>query len=89
MADRAISALPTASTLTASDLFVLSQSNQAKNTTWQVIIGYLTTALDGHGGIQSISKTGTSGLADTYTVTLADATTYTFTVTNAMPSVSI
>ena len=89
MADRAISALPTASTLTASDLFVLSQSNQAKNTTWQVIIGYLTTALDGHGGIQSISKTGTSGLADTYTVTLADATTYTFTVTNGKEISSI
>ena len=82
MADRAISALPTASTLTASDLFVLSQSNQAKNTTWQVIIGYLTTALDGHGGIQSITKTSTSGIVDTYTVTLADTTTYTFTVTN-------
>ena len=57
MADRAISALPTATTLTASDLFVLSQSNQAKNTTWQTIIGYLTTSLDGHGGIQSITYT--------------------------------
>ena len=82
MADRAISALPTATTLTASDLFVLSQGNQAKNTTWQTIIGYLTTALDGHGGIQSIAKTSTSGLVDTYTLTLADETTYTFTVTN-------
>lgn len=82
MADKAISALPTATTLNTSDLFVLSQSNQAKNTTWQTIIGYLTTALNGHGGIQSIAKTGTSGLADTYTVTLADSTTYTFVVTN-------
>lgn len=82
MADRAISALPTATTLTATDLFVLSQSNQAKNTTWQTIIGYLTTALDGHGGIQSISKTGTSDLVDTYTITMADQTTQTFTVTN-------
>ena len=82
MADRAISALPTATTLTASDLFVLSQGNQAKNTTWQTIIGYLTTALDGHGGIQSIAKTSTSGVVDTYTLTLADETTYTFTVTN-------
>ena len=89
MADRAISALPTATTLTASDLFVLSQGNQAKNTTWSVIIGYLTTALDGHGGIQSIVKTGASGLVDTYTVTLADETTYSFTVTNGKAVASI
>ncbi len=33
-------------------------------------------------GIQSISKTGTSGLIDTYTITYSDGTTYTFTVTN-------
>lgn len=38
---------------------------------------------DGHGGIYSIEKTGTSGLIDTYTITLADTTTVTFTVTNA------
>lgn len=82
MADRAISALPTATQLTATDLFVLSQSNQAKNTTWQTIIGYLTAALDGHGGIQSIELTSSSGLEDTYTVTLADLTTYEITVTN-------
>lgn len=82
MADRAISALPTATSLTASDLFVLSQGNQAKNTTWQTILGYLATALDGHGGISSIAKTGTSGITDTYTITFADSTTTTFTVTN-------
>lgn len=89
MADKAISALPTATELNASDLFVLSQSNTAKNTTWQTIIGYLTTALDGHGGIQSIAKTSTSGLVDTYTVTLADNTTYTFPVTNGNGIASI
>lgn len=32
--------------------------------------------------IKSIKKTGTSGLADTYTITLTDGTTSTFTVTN-------
>lgn len=84
MADRAISALPTATTLTASDLFVLSQSNQAKNTTWQTIIGYLTTALDGHGGIQSITYTPpvSPSLDGTLTITLADSTHYDVTVTN-------
>ena len=37
---------------------------------------------DGHGGIQTITKTGTSGLVDTYTIAFADETTSTFTVTN-------
>lgn len=89
MADRAITALTAATVLNSSDLFVLSQGNQAKSATWQLIISYLTTALDGHGGIQSIEKTGTSGLVDTYTITLADETEYTFTVTNAKSITSI
>lgn len=86
MADRAISALPTAATLTASDLFVLSQGNQAKNTTWQVIIGYLTTALDGHGGIKSIAYTPpeTGSVDGTVTITLADDTQAIFTITNGI-----
>ena len=33
-------------------------------------------------GIASITKTGTSGLVDTYTITYDDGTTTTFTVTN-------
>ena len=33
-------------------------------------------------GITSITKTGTSGLVDTYTITYSDSTTSTFTVTN-------
>ena len=33
-------------------------------------------------GIADIEKTGTSGLVDTYTITMDDETTYTFTVTN-------
>ena len=33
-------------------------------------------------GISGISKTGTSGLADTYTIRFNDGTTSTFTVTN-------
>lgn len=89
MADRSITALTAATSLNSSDLFVLSQSNQAKSATWQLIISYLTTALDGHGGIQTIEKTSTSGLVDTYTVTLADQTTYSFTVTNAKSIASI
>ena len=33
-------------------------------------------------GIQKIEKTGTAGLVDTYTITMTDSTSYTFTVTN-------
>lgn len=33
-------------------------------------------------GIQKIEKTNTEGLVDTYTITLTDSSTYTFTVTN-------
>jgi len=44
---------------------------------------------DGHGGIQAIEKTGTSGLVDTYTITYADTTTSTITVTNGKAISSI
>ena len=37
---------------------------------------------DTGNGIASIARTGTSGLTDTYTVTMTDGTTATFTVTN-------
>ena len=41
-------------------------------------------------GIVSITKTGTSGITDTYTITYTNNTTSTFTVTNGMtPSFSI
>ena len=82
MADKAISQLNPASTITASDLFVLQQNNEAKSLPGQVLINWLTAAADGHGGISNIAKTSTSGLVDTYTITLADTTTKTFTVTN-------
>ena len=38
-------------------------------------------------GIASIAKTGTSGLVDTYTITLTSGSTYTFTVTNGKDGV--
>ena len=82
MADRSIESLDAATVLTNSDLFLLSQSSQAKKTTWSMIISYLTTALDGHGGISSIAKTGSLNNVDTYRITYADNTVSTFTVTN-------
>lgn len=39
-------------------------------------------------GIVSIEKTSTSGLVDTYTITLSDGSTYDFTVTNGSSNLS-
>lgn len=82
MADKAISELISADQITASDMFVLEQNGTAKKLTGQVLLNWLTAAADGHGGIQSIVKLGTSGLVDTYRITMADTTTFDFTVNN-------
>ena len=62
-------------------------NNDAEAILGQTLISLLTTALDGHGGIQSIAKTSSSGtnpVVDTYTITYADASTSTFTITNGL-----
>ena len=82
MADKAISELVSAEQITATDMFVLEQNGTAKKLTGQVLLNWLTAAADGHGGIQSITKLSTSGLADTYRITLADTTVFDFVVTN-------
>ena len=82
MADKAISELVRASIITAADLFVLQQDNTAKCLPGQVLLDWLTAAADGHGGIADWKKIGTSGLVDTYRVTLADTTTFDYYVTN-------
>ena len=53
----------------------------AGGTTTERTFAFAFTGLRGDG-ISSIAKTGTSGLVDTYTITLTSGTTYTFTVTN-------
>lgn len=82
MADKPISELVAAEQITATDMFVLEQNGTAKKLTGQVLLNWLTAAADGHGGIQSIAKLSTSGLADTYRITLADTTVFDFVVTN-------
>ena len=82
MADKSIDQLNAAEKIYATDLFVLQQSGSAKKLTGQVLLNWLTAAADGHGGIQSIDKTSTSGLVDTYRITLADTTTFDFVVNN-------
>lgn len=87
MADKAISQLNAATSVTSVDLFVLEQSGEAKKLTGQILENWLVSFADGHGGIQSITKTGTTGtnpVIDTYTILLADETTTTFQVVNGV-----
>lgn len=89
MADKSISELVAATAVGSTDLFVLEQTGTAKKLTGQILENWLVSFADGHGGIQSITKTAESGLVDTYTVLLADTTTYSFTVTNGKAISSI
>ena len=84
MANKSINSLDNASSLANNDLLVLWQAstNTAKNMTGQQFTTWLTALAAGHGGISTIAKTGTAGLVDTYTITYADTSTTTFTVTN-------
>ena len=82
MADKSVGELIAAQSVTPTDLFVLEQNGTAKKLTGQILENWLVSFADGHGGIQSISKLSTSGLADTYRITLADTTTFDFVVTN-------
>ena len=82
MADQAVGELIRAQSIGATDLFVLEQGGVAKSLTGQILLNWLTAAADGHGGIQNIVKVGTSGLADTYRITLADTNVFDFVVTN-------
>lgn len=89
MADKSIDQLNAAERIYATDLFVLQQSGTAKKLSGQVLLNFLTAAADGHGGIQSIVKKSTSGLVDTYRITLADTTIFDFVVTNGKSITSI
>lgn len=82
MANKTIDELVEATSIGASDLFVLKQTSGSRKLKGQVLLNWLTAAADGHGGISSIEKLSTSGLTDTYRITLADTTTFDFTVAN-------
>lgn len=87
MADKSISELTAATAVGSTDLFVLEQTGTAKKLTGQILENWLVSYADGHGGIQSIELTGTSGtnpVIDTYTITLSDETRYDITVTNGV-----
>lgn len=82
MPDSRISDLTAATSVGTSDLFVLEQNSTAKKLTGQTLINNLLTALNGHGGISSITWTtsGTSGDGQYHngTIHYADNSTSTF-----------
>lgn len=82
MADKAVSELIAAQKVNPTDLFVLEQDGTAKKLTGQVLENWLLSFAGGHGGIHSIEKHGSTGLADTYRITLADETHYDIVLTN-------
>lgn len=84
MADKRVQDLPAATSVGSADRFVLEQSGAAKSLTGQVLINDLAAALDGHGGIASITYTApvSPSLSGTLTITLADGTSETLSVTN-------
>ena len=84
MADKSINQLPEATQVDNADLFVLEQTGVAKKLTGQTLIGDLATALSGHGGISNITYTPpvAPSLNGTLTITLADNTSYSLTITN-------
>lgn len=89
MADKSIFELPVQTTFAVNDRLVIGNyaNSDAEAITGQTLINLLATALDGHGGIASIAKTGSSGtnpVVDTYTITMADTTTTTFSITNGV-----
>lgn len=86
MANKAISELPEALNVNNQDLFVLEQGGLAKKLaaetfiTEQGIIDALAEALDGHGGIQSVTLSSVSGRIRTYLITFTDQSATTFQV---------
>ena len=88
MADKQISELTPATAIQAADLFVLEQTGTAKSLTGQILINWLTSYADGHGGIASITwqTSGTSGDGQYHYATIhyADTTTSTFTIRDGL-----
>ena len=81
--DVLISELPRAAAFESGDLLVLQRGEEALAVPETVLIAALTQAADGHGGINRIRQTGSSGdavlgITRTYTVYYADGTSWSF-----------
>lgn len=82
MADKTLGMLVPATDIFPTDLFLVEQSGVAKNVPGQVMINFLTRVADGHGGVTDFKQLSISGREKTYQFTMADQTTYSFTVTD-------
>lgn len=82
MAEKTIGMLVPATDIFPTDLFLVEQSGVAKNVPGQVMINFLTRVADGHGGVTDFKQLSISGREKTYQFTMADQTTYSFTVTD-------
>lgn len=82
MANKPINQLVAAGYVGPEDLFPFHQNGVAKKLKAQILENWLLAMADGHGGIHGIEKVSSAGLADTYRITLADATVFDFIVTN-------
>lgn len=91
MADKTIQELPSATSVQLNDLFVLEQNGAAMNLSGQRLVTDLAAFLDGHGGIANVTYTApvASSLNGTLTLTMADGTTNSVTVTNGNGIASI
>ena len=89
--DARIQDLTPVSSIGALDLLVIEQAGAAMSVSIRLLIQSLANLLDGHGGISDIAYTppASGSLAGTLTVTLADGTSETFTVTNGRGIASI
>ena len=89
MADKSIFELDLQTTFATNDRLVVGNyaNSDAEAITGQTLINLLAVELDGHGGISSIAKTSSSGtnpVVDVYTITFADTSTTSFSVTNGV-----
>ena len=91
MADKAIGELEPAASVELSDLFVLEQTGTAKKLTGQILKNWLLELAQGHGGITNITYTApvSPSLNGTLTITLADDSVSTFSITNGKGITSI
>lgn len=78
MADKRISDLSEADTLTVHDLFVVEQNRQTKKLSGQTMTTYLTSLATAHGGIKNITyiEAAEGSLNAKMRITLADNTSY-------------
>lgn len=82
MANKSIKELPKATQIQEDDALPMQQGTVTKQVTGLTLTLWLLGMADGHGGVKDFQKQSESGLEKTYQFTMADLTTYSFTVTD-------